>query len=172
MVSLQAVARCLQCFDAVGWAAGRASGLQKKLSGGVLAWLSVWSEVQLMPLPLTVSCFSKIQIGFTFLVPAHPGGPGKGPLSGCVCCRRSLAAQQRARAKEAISQTKSLQSSMSVGKKALQASRSHSLLVSIIIVIRNIFSTRLQEIFDVRLEVFHCIHACMDRPLGYVNACF
>ena len=30
---------------------------------------------QLMPLPLTVSCFSKIQIGFTFLVPAHPGSP-------------------------------------------------------------------------------------------------
>ena len=26
---------------------------------------------QLMPLPLTVSCFSNIQIGFTFLVPAH-----------------------------------------------------------------------------------------------------
>jgi len=33
---------------------------------------------QLMPLPLTVSCFSKFQIGFTFLVPAHPGkGKGK-----------------------------------------------------------------------------------------------
>ena len=31
----------------------------------------------LMPLPLTVSCFSKIQIGFTILVPAHPGSPGK-----------------------------------------------------------------------------------------------
>jgi len=30
-----------------------------------------------MSLPLTVSCFSKIQIGFTFLVPAHPGSPGK-----------------------------------------------------------------------------------------------
>jgi len=28
---------------------------------------------QPMPLPLTVSCFSKIQIGFTFLIPAHPG---------------------------------------------------------------------------------------------------
>jgi len=27
---------------------------------------------QLMPLPLTVSCFSKIQIGFTFLVPGSP----------------------------------------------------------------------------------------------------
>ena len=30
---------------------------------------------QLMPLPLTVCCFSKIQIGFTFLVPAHAGSP-------------------------------------------------------------------------------------------------
>ena len=40
---------------------------------------------QLMPLPLTVSCFSKIQIGFTFLVPAHLGSPGKGPLNRCVC---------------------------------------------------------------------------------------
>ena len=28
------------CFDAVGWAAGRASGYKKKLSGGMLAWLS------------------------------------------------------------------------------------------------------------------------------------
>jgi len=32
---------------------------------------------QLMPLPLTVFCFRKIQIGFTFLVPAHLGSPGK-----------------------------------------------------------------------------------------------
>ena len=40
---------------------------------------------QLMPLPLTVSCFSKIQIGFTFLVPAHVGSPDKGPLNGCEC---------------------------------------------------------------------------------------
>jgi len=40
---------------------------------------------QLMSLPLTVSCFSKIQTDFTFLVPAHPGSPGKGPLNGCVC---------------------------------------------------------------------------------------
>ena len=30
---------------------------------------------QLMPLPLNVSCCSKIQIGFTFLVLAHPGSP-------------------------------------------------------------------------------------------------
>jgi len=32
---------------------------------------------QLMPVPLTVSCSSKIQIGFTFLVPAYPDCPGK-----------------------------------------------------------------------------------------------
>ena len=30
-----------------------------------------------MPLPLTVSCFRKIQTGFTFLIPAHPGSPGQ-----------------------------------------------------------------------------------------------
>ena len=41
---------------------------------------------QLMPLPLTVSCFSKIQIGFTFLVPAHLGSPGKRAVKRvCVC---------------------------------------------------------------------------------------
>jgi len=34
-----------------------------------------WNTAQLMPLPLTVCCFSKIQIGFTFLVLAHPGSP-------------------------------------------------------------------------------------------------
>jgi len=30
---------------------------------------------QLMPLPLAVSCFSKNQIGFTFVIPAHPDSP-------------------------------------------------------------------------------------------------
>ena len=41
---------------------------------------------QLMPLPLTVSCFSEIQIGFTFLVPAHPGSPGQRAVKlACVC---------------------------------------------------------------------------------------
>ena len=39
---------------------------------------------QLMPLPLTVSSFSEIQTGSTFLVPAHLGSPGKGPLNGIV----------------------------------------------------------------------------------------
>ena len=45
---------------------------------------------QLMPLPLTVSCFSKIQIGFTFLVLAQPGSPGQKAIKQawwyeCVC---------------------------------------------------------------------------------------
>ena len=40
---------------------------------------------QLMPLPLTVSCFSKTQIGFTFVVPAHPGSPGQRAVKRYVC---------------------------------------------------------------------------------------
>jgi len=43
-------------------------------------------EDLLMPLPLTVSCFSKIHIGFTFLVPAQPGSPGQRAVKRvCVC---------------------------------------------------------------------------------------
>ena len=47
---------------------------------------------QLMPLPLTVSCFSKIQIGFSFLVPADPGSPGQRAIKWVcvfVCCNDS-----------------------------------------------------------------------------------
>jgi len=55
----------------------------KKLSDGVLEWLFCLQRgaylhmAKLMPLPLTDSCFSKIQISFTFLVPAHPGSTGQ-----------------------------------------------------------------------------------------------
>ena len=55
----------------------------KQLSGGgtgVIICLEQGADLhmaQLMPLPLTVSCFSKIPIGSTFLVPAHPGIPGQ-----------------------------------------------------------------------------------------------
>ena len=64
----------------------------KKLSSEVLVWLSVWREVQtcICPADATathcLSCFSKIQIGFTFLVPAQPGSPGKRAVKRvCVC---------------------------------------------------------------------------------------
>jgi len=50
--------------------------------------LCVWSKVHtcMMPQPLTVSCFSKVEIGFTFLVPVHPGSPGQRGIKWvCVC---------------------------------------------------------------------------------------
>ena len=48
---------------------------------------------QLMPLSLTVSCFSKIQIGFTYLVPAHLGSPGQRAIKRvCVCVTYKMAA--------------------------------------------------------------------------------
>jgi len=55
----------LACKKQVGCCCGYLSGARCRL-----AYMA-----QLMPLPLTVSCFSKIQIGFTFLVLAHPGCP-------------------------------------------------------------------------------------------------
>jgi len=59
------------------------------LLAGVVICLGRDADVQLTPLPLTVSCFSKNQIGFTFLVPAHPGNPTQNPESSkmdmCVC---------------------------------------------------------------------------------------
>jgi len=55
----------------------------------VLAWLSVCREcrlAQMMPLKFNVSCISKIQTGFTFLVPAHLGSPGQRAVKRvCVC---------------------------------------------------------------------------------------
>ena len=82
MYVIISMAPCLQCFDTVGRAAGRASGLYKTewWGAGMVICLEQGADLhmaQLMPLPLTVSCFSKIQIGFTFLVPAHPGSLGQ-----------------------------------------------------------------------------------------------
>ena len=83
----------LYAFSALTLLVGRQEGhpASKKTEwwgAGVVICLERGADlhmVQLMPLPLTVSFFSKIQIGFTFLVPAHLGSPGKGPLNGCVC---------------------------------------------------------------------------------------
>ena len=73
---------CLQCFDAVGWAAEGHLACKKTewCGAGVVICLVRGADLhmaQVMLLPLTISCFSKIQIGFTFLVPAHPGSPGQ-----------------------------------------------------------------------------------------------
>ena len=70
----------------VGWQEGRPAC--KNLSGwgaGMVICLERGADLHmahLMPLPLTVSCFSKILIGFTFLVQAHLGSPGQ---RACVC---------------------------------------------------------------------------------------
>ena len=64
------------------------------LGDGVVICLEQGADLhmaQLMPLPLTVCCFSKIQIGFTFLVPAHPGSPGQRAVNlVCVCVLMTL----------------------------------------------------------------------------------
>ena len=58
---------------------------KKWCGAGLVICLERGADLHMAQLmPLTVSCFSKIQIGFTFLVPAHPGSPGKGPLSRCL----------------------------------------------------------------------------------------
>ena len=67
-------------FSALTLLVGRQEGHPAWWGAGVVVCLEQGADLhmaQLMPLPLTVSCFSKIQIGLTFLVLAHLGGPGK-----------------------------------------------------------------------------------------------
>ena len=95
----------LFAFSALTLLVGRQEGhpaRKKKLSGGgsgVVICLERDADLhtaQLMPLLLTASCFSKIQIGFTFLVPAHPGSPGKMAVKRVyVCVQASTAAIKR-----------------------------------------------------------------------------
>jgi len=67
----------------VGWQKGHPACEKTKWWGtGTVICLGQGADLhiaQLMPLPLTVSCFSKIQIGFTFLVLAHLHSPGQNP---------------------------------------------------------------------------------------------
>jgi len=83
------------------WLGGR-KGIRpvKKLSGGMLAWLSVCSEVQTCIWPSWCHCHSlslasvKSRLVFTFLVPAHPGSPGKRAVKRvCVSIRIFLQAE-------------------------------------------------------------------------------
>jgi len=68
---------CEICINYVWWGAGMVICLEQ---------CADLHMAQLMPLPLTASCFSKIQIGFTFLVPAHLGSPGQRAVKRvCVC---------------------------------------------------------------------------------------
>ena len=65
----------------VGWQEGHPACKKTEWwAAGVVICLERGADLhtaQLLPLSLTVSCFSKIQISFTFLVPAQLGSPGK-----------------------------------------------------------------------------------------------
>jgi len=74
------------------WLGGRKSIRPVKTEwwgDGVVICLELRADLhmaQLMPLPLTVSCFSRRQISFTLLVPAHQGSPGERAVKRvCVC---------------------------------------------------------------------------------------
>ena len=82
----------LQCLDTVGQQEGHPTCKNWVVDwwdAGMVICLEQGADLhmaQLMPLPLTVSCFRKIEIGFTFLVPAHLGSPGKRAVKRvCVC---------------------------------------------------------------------------------------
>ena len=84
----------LYAFSALTLLVGRQEGhpvckKTERWGAGVVICLEQGADLhmaQRISLPLTVSCFSKIQIGFTFLVPAHPGSPGQRAVKRvCVC---------------------------------------------------------------------------------------
>jgi len=84
----------LSAFSALTLSVGQQEGhpacrKPEWLGAGVVICLEQGADLhmaQLTPLPLTVSCFSKIQIGFTFLVPDDPGNPRKRAVKRvCVC---------------------------------------------------------------------------------------
>ena len=85
--------QCFECLQGLWhcWLGSR-KGILPVKNWVVGCWCGYLSGdmhmAQLMPLPLTVPCFSKIQIGFAFLVPAHPGSPRKMAVKRmCVCCQ-------------------------------------------------------------------------------------
>jgi len=68
--------------------------LLREVGSGMVTCLRRGADLhmaQMMPLPLTVSCFSKMQIGFTFLVPAHPGSPGQRAVKWVLLLRKKRA---------------------------------------------------------------------------------
>jgi len=89
------VVRVARSFSALTLLVGQQEGhlAYRKLSGGVLAWLSVWSEVQTCIWPSWWHChslsrFSKIQIDLPFWYRLNQVVPEKGPLNTCVCSSR------------------------------------------------------------------------------------
>ena len=87
---------CIHCMPWMLWHCwlGGMKGIRsvKNLSSGVLAWLSAWSEVQTCVWPSGFHCHSlslasvKSRFGFTIMVLADPGSPGRRAVKRvCVC---------------------------------------------------------------------------------------
>jgi len=95
LICFQALSRALkflpqiQAFSRISQARYEPYVKNWVMGAGVVICLERGADLhmaQLMPLPHTISWYSKIQIGFTFLVPAHPGSPGKRAVKQvCVC---------------------------------------------------------------------------------------
>ena len=88
---------CLQCFDSVGW--GGRKGIRPVKHWVVRCWRGYLSgarcRLACCPADTTASCFSKIQIGFTFLVLAHPGSPRKRAVKRVYVCVLDQVRQKR-----------------------------------------------------------------------------
>ena len=86
---------CINCLPSVLWRCwlGGRKGIRpvKNLSGGVLAWLSIWSEMQTCIWPSWCHCHSlslasvKSRLVLPFWYRLTRVVPEKGPLNGCVC---------------------------------------------------------------------------------------
>jgi len=168
------IALYLQCFDAVGWAAGRASRIRpvktERWGAGVVICLERCADLhmaQLMPLPLTVSCVSKIQIRFTFLVPAHPGSPGKRAVKRvCVCrirfawvCKR-FTRQLTSKRAHASSAPSEKQSSSSTGRVQYSHSKCYRLHA-------NIYSQNCPQVSSIRTQLSSC-----GSPYPFCDFCY
>ena len=76
-------------FSALTLLVGRRKGIWPVKNWAVGCWHGYLSGARCRlaygPADATATQCLLLQIGFTFLVPAHPGSPGKGPLNVCVC---------------------------------------------------------------------------------------
>ena len=73
----------------VGWQEGHPARKNEWWSAGVVIRLVQGADLhmlQLMPLPLTISCFSKSRLVFPFWYQLTWVVLDKGPLNGCCCC--------------------------------------------------------------------------------------
>jgi len=103
----------------VGWQEGHPACKKQWWGAGMIICLERGADLhlsQLMPLPLFVSCFSKIQIGFTFLIPADLGSPGKRAVKRMYV---NINQSSQSCIFRVVQVTKSLQNPLEVGNNVL-----------------------------------------------------